>query len=505
MGSYLLGLDAGNTMLKAVLFDLDGNEVAVCSKDGTSAYPQVGYVERDMNELWSQAQAAISGCIAKTEIDTSDILAVGCSGHGNGLYLLDKNKEALLGIQSLDSRAMGLVDRWQKDGTADSLYRLCLQKPWSSQTPTLLAWVKENDPELYANIGTIFLCKDFVTYKLTGVLGSDFSDMSGCAFLKLPERTYDIELLDLFGVAECEDKLPPLAEPYEVVGTINATAASQTGLLEGIPVVAGLFDVVASALGSGVVELGEASIVAGTWCINQVIVEKPLVDDTIFMTSTFREDRYMELESSATSAANLEWFVREFIEPCMDQDNGISPFHVCNDLVAGVELNAGLPIYHPFLYGSSTNGAARAGFYGIGGWHGRSEMLYALYEGVVFSHRKHVETLRAVGADFNKVILSGGGSRSPIWPQMFADILNVPVSIAKCHETGALGAAITAGIGAGVFDGYETGVRQMTKLDRNYIPNPEKQEVYAKRYEIFSALCDDLGPSWDKLKSLSNN
>jgi len=504
MAGYLLGLDAGNTIIKAVLFDLEGRQLAVSAVDGASQYPQPGYVERDMNELWGQAIEAIRGCITSAGVDSADIRAVGCSGHGNGLYLLDQDSEPLLGIQSLDSRAMGLVEKWGKDGTADKVYPLCLQKPWPSQTPTLLAWVKENQPDLYAEIGTVFLCKDFVTYKLTGKPGSEISDMSGCGFLKLPQCEYDVDLLEAFGIADCRNKLPPLAKPYDVVGTVSGQAASQLGLAEGTPVVAGLFDVVASALGSGVIDLGAASIVAGTWSINQVIVDKPLVDDSIFMTSCFRNNRYMEIEASATSAANLEWFVKEFIEPGLDHDSGLSPFDICNDLVAGVELDAGLPIYHPFLYGSSTNGAARAGFYGIGGWHGRAHMLHALYEGVVFGHRKHVETLRAAGAGFDRAILSGGGSRSPVWPQMFADILDVPVSIAQCQETGALGAAIAAGIGAGVFDDYETGVAKMARIDRHYQPNADTQDIYSARYEIYTDLCDDISGSWEKLKNLTN-
>ncbi len=501
MAGYLLGLDAGNTIIKAVLFDLDGQQLAVATKDGTSQFPKPGYVQRDMNELWGQAIDAISNCIKKSGVDAKDIQAIGCSGHGNGLYLLDQKKEALLGIQSLDSRAMGLVERWTVDGTAEKVYPLCLQKPWPSQTPTLLAWVKENEPETYAKIGTVFLCKDFVTYKLTGVLGTDISDMSGCGFLKLPECQYDTTILDAMGIADCKDMLPPLANPFDKIGTITSEVADLTGLAEGTPVVAGLFDVVASALGSGVIDMGAASIVAGTWSINQVIVEKPLIDDSIFMASSFRKDLYMEIEASATSAANLEWFVKEFIEPGLDHASEISPFDICNDLVATVELDPTLPIYHPFLYGSSTNGAARAGFYGIGGWHGRAHMLHALYEGVVFGHRKHVETLRAAGAEFDRVVLSGGGSRSPVWPQMFADILDVPIAVAQCQETGALGAAIAAGIGTEVFADYETGVAKMARIDRHYEPIKINQDIYNARYEIYTDLCDDVSGSWDKLKN----
>ncbi len=505
MASYLLGIDGGNTIVKAVLFDLNGRELAVAAVDGKSQYPSPGYVERDMNELWDQTTQAIQACIQKAGIDAQDIQAIGCSGHGNGLYLLDKKREALLGIQSLDSRAMGLVDRWQADGMADYIYPRSLQKPWPSQTPTLLAWVKQFQPDLYGQIGTVFLCKDFITFKLTGRLGSDISDMSGCAFLKMPECEYDPEILKAYGVEECADKLPPLAKPYEVVGQITSDAATQTGLKEGTPIVGGLFDVVASALGSGVAAQGSASIVAGTWSINQVIVEAPLVDDRIFMVTAFGENMFMEVESSATSAANLEWFVKEFIEPGLEHSHGVSPFDICNDLVASVDPDEGLPLYHPFLYGSSTNGAARAGFYGIGGWHGRAHMLHALYEGVVFGHRKHIETLRAAGAPFEQAVLSGGGSRSPVWPQMFADILNVPVSVSACQETGALGAAITAGIGAGVFADYAAGVKKMTRLDRHYIPNPDRQAVYDARYNLYLELADSLSGPWNKLKTLSRS
>lgn len=504
MTSYLLGLDAGNTVCKAVLFDLQGHEIAVSAVDGTSSYPKPGYVERDMNELWEQARKAISDCMEKAGVQTSDILAIGCSGHGNGLYLLDDNNEALLGIQSLDSRAMGLVERWQADGTADRVYPLTLQKPWPSQTPTLLAWVKENQPEIYAKIGTVFLCKDFITFKLTGNLGSDISDMGGCSLLQMPDSNYNSDILAVFGIEDCEAKLPQLSQPFDVVGKVTGDAASQTGLMEGTPVVAGLFDVVASALGSGVVDLGAASIVAGTWSINQVVTDQPIVDDSIFMVSSFGKNRFLEMDNSATSAANLEWFVKEFIEPGLDRNGEVSPFDICNDLVADVKLEPSLPVYHPFLYGASSNGAARAGFYGIGGWHGRAHMLYALYEGVVFAHRKHIETLRKAGVKIDKAVLSGGGSRSPVWPQMFADILNLPITIAECQETGALGAAITAGIGIGVFKDYEAGVASMTRPDRHYSPNVAAQAIYEARYEIYSELTEGMSGAWDKLKDLKS-
>ncbi|NKB53373.1 MAG: hypothetical protein GKR97_14305, partial [Rhizobiaceae bacterium] len=196
---YLLGLDAGNTVIKAVLFDLSGNEIAKYARDGQSSTPEPGHVERDLTELWRNACEVIRSCIDKAGINASDIVGIGCAGHGNGLYLLDKQDAPLLAIQSLDTRAAGIAEKLSEAGNGDKLHGLCLQKPWPSQTPTLLAWIKANRPDIYAATGTVFLCKDFITFNLTGEKVSDISDMSGCGFLSMPDCSYDDRLLAHYG------------------------------------------------------------------------------------------------------------------------------------------------------------------------------------------------------------------------------------------------------------------------------------------------------------------
>ncbi|SDR25169.1 FGGY-family carbohydrate kinase [Pseudovibrio sp. Tun.PSC04-5.I4] len=488
MGSYLLGLDAGNTVIKAVLFDLTGRIVSMAGRDGVSSSPTPGHVLRDLEELWSNAASVISKVITDASISPDEIVGVGCAGHGNGLYLLDKQEKPLLAVQSLDTRAIETVERYQTEGKADPLYDLCLQKPWVSQTPTLLRWVKDNAPETYAQIGTVFLCKDFITHKLTGKRVSDISDMSGCGLLNMQSNAYDAELMKLYGLSDAMEFLPELLAPEECAGKITAQAVETTGLAEGTPVVAGLFDVIASALGSGVVKQGEASIVAGTWSINQVITEKPLHDPRVFMASSFGPGKLMEIEASATSAANLEWYVREFIERVNPQLEGAEAFALCNEMVQSVTPSDDLPFVLPFLYGSGPEPRARASFIGIAGWHSQAHLLYALYEGVAFEHRRHIEQLKAAGATFESAILSGGGSRSQIWPQIFADVLNIPLSISDCQETGALGAAIAAGVGAGVFYEFEAGVEAMTNQTRNYAPQADLRNLMDRRYTKFQKL-----------------
>ena len=498
MGKYLLGLDAGNTVIKAVLFDLKGNQIAVSQENGATLTPQPGHVERDLNELWSQSGVAIRSCLEKAAIDPREIVGIGCAGHGNGLYLLDQEQKPLLAIQSLDNRAAAIAKNLDHL-VGDRLYDICLQRPWSSQTPTLLAWVKQYKPDLYSKIGTAFLCKDYVNYKLTDVISSDKSDMAGCGFLQMPDCSYSDELLEVYGLADAKKFLPSLFHSAEIVGQVSAEAAAHTGLFEGTAVIAGAFDVVASALGSGTVKTGQASVIVGTWSINQVIVEELALDGDIFMCCAFDEKRFLEIESSATSAVNLEWFVHELMGSDIDRLKGTNQtvFDLCNELIATVDLVPDLPIFHPYIYSGATSSTHKGGFYGLCGWQGRAHMLYSLFEGVAFGHKQHIEKLYRNGIDIKLIILSGGGSRSLIWPQLFADVLGVEVSVAKAEETGALGSAIAAGVGVGLLKDYADGVEQMTNLKQIYQPNTEKAQFYSDRYARFLKIADAMASVWE--------
>ncbi|MDU0306128.1 FGGY-family carbohydrate kinase [Rhizobium sp. 10PS4] len=500
MGNYLLGLDAGNTVIKAVIFDRAGNEIAAASEEGHSRMPSPGHVERGLDELWANARQVIRACIEKAKIQPEEIAAIGCAGHGNGLYALDRDGAPLIGIQSLDTRAAGLVDEWREAGVGDRTYPIARQRPWPSQTPTLLAWLKRHRPELFNRIGTVFLSKDFVVNRLTGRRVSEVSDMSGAGLLDLAARRYDKALMEAYGLDDCMDLLPPLIESADIAGTVTEEVATQTGLAAGTPVVGGLFDVVASALGSGVSRTGSASIIAGTWSINQVVIDSPDLDGPVFMSSTFDRSRYMAMENSATSAANLEWLVREFFEG--EHEGGVSPFDACCALAGAIEPAADDPLYHPYLYGAQQDGHARAGFYGIAGWHTKGHLVRALLEGVAFGHRQHIETIRKAGAVFNEAVLSGGGSRSLIWPQIFADVLGVPVTVARSRETGALGAAIAAGTGVGVFADFGAGAAAMVRTERHYRPDVSLEAHYARRYALYQDIAEAMAPLWRRLTAV---
>lgn len=506
MGRYLLGIDNGSTVSKAALFDLKGQEIAVASCAADTEYPHPGWTERDMDLLWQSTATAVREVLARSGIKPEEIAGIGNTGHGNGVYLLDKKGQPLRnGIQSMDTRAAGIVNEWLQQDLHGQVFPYMLQVLWPAQPTALLAWIKENEPQNYERIGAILMVKDYILYRLTGEISGDYTDMSGANLMDVRNKCYSRELMDLYGLSAVFDALPPLRQGSEVVGLVTSTASQETGLAVGTPVVGGLFDVDASAIGSGVINPNQACIIMGSWSINEVITENPIVDPSIFMTTIFADaDYFLTIEGSATSATNLAWFVQQCCgdERVEAKKRGVSVYEICNEEVASVPPESFNIIFHPFLYGSYVQPTARAGFYGVGGWHTRAHLLRALYEGVVFGHLNHIEKLREAGAQINGARLAGGGSRSAVWSQMFADTIQVPMEVSDGNELGARGVALAAGIGAGIYRDFAEAVREAVKVVSVYDPNPATTPHYLARYAEYKRLVEVMQEPWDALNEL---
>jgi L-xylulokinase len=506
MGPYFLGIDNGNTVSKAALFDLHGKEIAIASCKVDTIYPHPGWTERDMEMLWQSTASAIREVLAKSGVRSEDIAGIGNTGHGNGVYLLDKEGKALRnGIQSMDSRAAGVVAEWNQRNLAAGVFPYTIQSFWPAQPNALLAWIKRNEPQNYERIGAILMCKDYVKYRLTGEITTDFTDMSATSLIDVRNRRYSRELMALYDLAEIYDALPPLKRSYEVAGQVTRTAAEETGLAAGTPVVGGIFDCDASGAGCGAVKAGQACIIVGTWGINEVITQDPLVDPNLFMTTLFADPGlFLTIEASATSATNLEWFVAQCCgdERAEAKRRGISVYEVCNEEVASLAPGSTNIVFHPFLFGSNVQSTARAGFYGVAGWHTRAHLLRALYEGVVFCHLSHIEKLRAAGAQINLARMTGGGSRSQVWTQMFADTIQLPMEVSDGTELGARGAALSAGIGAGVYRDYAEAVEQAVSIVRVQEPIPANTLLYLERYAEYQRLIKVMQEPWKALNKL---
>jgi L-xylulokinase len=511
MSEYLLGIDNGNTVSKAAIFDLQGREIKVTSRKVESEYPRQGWTERSMDALWQATATTVSEALGSSGIKPEQIIAIGTSGHGNGLYLLDKQgRPARPGIQSLDSRATDIIDSWNRKRLHDQVFPYTTQSLWPGQPNALLAWIKQNEPQVYQRIGAVLMVKDYIKYCLTGEITSDFSDMSGTSLLDVRNKCYSEELLGLYDLKELRPALPTLMNSFEIAGRVTPDAARATGLAIGTPVVGGLFDVDASALGAGVYRPGQVCIIAGTWSINEIVTSDPILDPALFMTSIFTvPDLWLTLEASATSATNLEWFVTQFCaeEKAVAQKRGISVYEVCSEMVDSLPPGGSDIIFHPFLFGSNVQASARAGFYGIAGWHSKAHMLRALYEGVVYGHLSHLAKLRdsdGSGDRIEVVRLSGGGAHSSVWTQIFADTLQLPMEVPEGTEIGARGAAMSAGIGVGVYKDHTDAVATAVKVKRRQEPNPEATPFYLERFNEYKELANCMQEPWDRLSRLKH-
>ena len=204
----------------------------------------------------------------------------------------------------------------------------------------------------------------------------------------------------------------------------------------------------------------------------------------------------MAIEASATSAGEFDWFVHEMMADTARHAGRAAALERCGEMVRDIAPSQDLPLFHPYLYGSTSSRPARAGFYGIGGWHGLAQLAYAVFEGVVFAHRRHVAKLRAAGALIESAVLSGGASRSEVWTQMFADVLSLPIATAASTETGALGAAVAAAVGVRSHADLDEAVSRMSRRTRLFEPRQERASVFAERFRQFEEIAVAMGPIW---------
>ena len=500
MSPYLLGIDSGNTGIKAVVFDEEGYERGVGNVANRQMNPHPRWVEQDMNTVWESCQTAVREALLAAGIDGNEVSAVGVSGHGDGVYLVDERGEPVRpGIQSMDSRAHKLLEHWNETGVGDRVLKFNGQRPFAALPPVLLAWFTENQPGVLEKTSRVLYVKDWVRYKLTGEYATDPSEASS-GFTDVRTQDYGDEAFDLYGLEEVRGKLPRIAGCTEVVGGVTEEAARLTGLKAGTPVVGGAHDVDCSSVGVGCVEPGDLTMIAGTWSINEVVNDEPTFNEGAACRNFVKPGLWLNMSASPTSATNLEWMVSRIfpLEARRSREVGVSPFAFVNEEVKKVMNDDSRVFYHPFLYSSPHGDDASGGFFGLRGWHTRGHILRALLEGVAFNHKTHVDILRSA-FDIKRVRLTGGGSTSRTWSQIFADTLGETVEVTGAGETGALGAALCAGVGTGVYDSLDDAASSVVRTFRIHEPDPRNTERLAEAYDTYRAIISALEPVWPRM------
>ncbi len=448
---YFIGLDNGGTSVKAGVYDLQGNEIAIARVYVEQIAPKDGWIERDIDQVWEANCSVMKKAVAVSGIDPREIQGIAITGYGNGAFFLKEDLSSAYKnncILSGDMRAKEYVKNYISNGTIDKIIDKTNQSLWAGQMTPLIAWMQDHFPETMAETKYIMSCVDYLRAKLTGV----------------PER---------------------------------------------VPVMGGLFDVTSCALACGLIDTSALCVVLGTWSINEFLIRKPIADKNFFMTTLYSiQDYYLALEGSTTSASNLQWFVDRFMqeEKRKMEEAGKDVYEECERMIASVPYDDSTIVFMPFLYGTNVNLDAKSCFMGINGRHTKAHMLRAVYEGIVFSHMYHIEKLYKYKENEISVIrIAGGGSGSDQWIQMFADALQKPVEVPCAKELGALGAAVCAMIGSGYYNSFEEAQEHYMRIRKVYQPNPERAEYYQKKYELYKSLLLTMDPVWKEWEPLEKD
>ena len=504
---YFLGIDNGGSVTKAALYSSSGEEIAVCSVETEMITPKIDFTERNMDEMWEANCRVIRDLLKKSGIAPESIAGIACCGHGKGLYLWGKDgKPVRNGIISTDNRAWRYPIQWQEDGTAQKVFAISYQSILACQPVSLLAWLRDNEPECIDKIQWVFECKDYVRFRLTGEACAEITDYSGANFLNLKTRQYDPELLKLFGIEFAQSMLPPLKNSADICGYISEEAARATGLQAGTPVAGGMFDIDACAIAVDAAHEDRVCMITGTWSINEYIRREAVLDGSVLLNSIFcLPEYYLIEECSPTSAGNNEWFINAMMPELRDKakQEGKSVYDVVNALVESVPFDEFCPIFLPFLMASNVHPNAKASFVGLSNYHTRAHVVRSIYEGIVFSHKYHFDKLmKTRDKSVSEIRLAGGVANSRVWTQIFADVMQYPIVVVDVGETGALGCAMTAAVAVKEYADFEQAAQKMVKVKYQLMPDKKAVPVYEKKYVMYRKVIDSLNIIWDDMQKL---
>lgn len=494
MEKYYIGVDNGGTFIKASLFDAGGKQLWCEKVKNDTSVCRDGRVELDPDYLWQLNCDCVSNLIKNSKIPVEMIQNIGIAGQGKGLYIVDGEGKAIRkAITSADSRAWEIVKDWQDKGIAEEIYKYTYQGLFSSHPVSILRWVKENEPENYKKIKWVLSMKDFLVYRMTNIAVSDYCNQSGNSYMNLNTAEYEPKIFEMLGIEEMYDKLPPLHYAAEICGEVTAEAAKRMGCLPGTKVIAGMFDVNASAIGMGLVTEDRIGVIAGTCGVNAYIAKEPVGNHSVLMNSYYCIPGYYYIEEgSNTSTGMIEWVIDTlFSEEKKTKGNGI--YEYLDEIVQNQSLNEEGICFLPFLYGSALNSRSRGTWTGLSPVDDRNDMLCACYEGIVFTHKWHIDRLLKNREKPDAIRLAGGIVHSKVWVKLFADILQLPIEIVDGEDIGGCGLAIVSNIASGEYPTYEDAVEKCIRVKETIYPDKVFEDIYEKKYKYYLSIAEKLG------------
>lgn len=505
---YLLGIDLGTSGTRTVLFNLSGEVILAKSAEYPLYQPNNGWAEQDPKDWWDAAVATIGYVVRESGVNPSDIASLGISGQMHGLVMLDEQGEVLRpSIIWADQRTGEECAEMTRIIGYDRLIAVTANPALTGFTASKILWVRNHQPDIYKRCRHILLPKDYLRYKLTGDFATEVSDASGMQLLDVPHRRWSDEVLGKLHIDR--EMLARVYESPEVTGHISPMAARLTGLSESTLVVGGAGDNAAAAVGTGTVVDGKAFTTIGTSGVVFAHTSSPAIDPKgrvhTFCCAVPGAWHVMGVVQSA--GLSKRWIRDTCCEKEIEQaeKKGVDPYVLLDALAGESPVGANRLIFLPYLMGERTphlDPDCRGVFFGLSAMHGKRDLIRAVMEGVSYSLKDSLDILDKMGVKPQSMLLTGGGAKSSFWRQVLADVFDCPVQTIRSSEGPALGVAILAGVGAGLYPSVEEACESLVHPASVFQPNPENAARYAKYHRLYQKLYPALKDSFKELAGL---
>jgi xylulokinase len=478
--------------------DLAGAILHIAAREHDQIVPQFGWAEQRPLDWWDGVSASIRDVLAAVEDGRERVAAICACGQMHGTVLVDDRGQPTREAAPLwnDKRTAGLVADFEREYGASAYLAESGNPPTPAWPAFKLLWLKRNDPEAYKAARVVLMPKDYINLRLTGEIAMDSGDAS-CSFLMNPQtRRWSETMIGLLDLDAA--KLPPIRDPLEILGTVTAEAARETGLHEGTPVLVGGADYPMALLGSGACRPALASDVTGTSCILTLIADAPLLDPEVCNVATV-EGHWGPFVLLETGGDAMRWARRAFHEKALAYSD-------ITARAASAPAGSDGLFFMPYLTGErlGAHRNARAQFFGLGAGHGLAHLHRAVLEGVAFAAARHLRIMeKAAGRKLERVIASGGGAKTELWLKIKASVYGVPIVVPKEPECGVIGCAALAATAVGRFGRLEDAVAAYVRYVDEVKPDPGWAHTYARMQPVFDRLYAHSQALYDDLDALA--
>jgi len=508
MASYQLGIDYGTGGAKACIIDEEANVVSYAFREYPIIVNKEGWSEHDPVLYWEVTCTLIKECLAKGNVDPRDIKGIGTSSACPSTVMVDKYHEPVnLAYNLLDLRATKEVKWLQENIGEKKLFELTGNRLEDHPLIVNLMWEKANRRESYEKIDQILTIDGFIRLKLTGKSTVNFSNAAyyGVAY-DIIKNKFDEEILSAIGIPL--DKLPEAFQCEEIIGQVTKKAAAETGLVEGIPVVAGQTDCNAGWMGAGAIEVGDMQMNLGT-CGNFgiVIPEVSNLHDALAYSAYSLKDTYIVGAGTSTGGQSLRYLRDNFsqLEVAVENLAGINAYELLDREAERVGIGSEGLIILPYLMGERSpiwDEEARGVIFGLSLNHHKCHVVRAMMEGVAYALYDSFCVVKDIGIKVKyPIVLNEGGAKSKIWRRIITDVFNVPTVLTKSRVGAPFGDAILSGVATGMFKDYS-----ITKEKAEYIdlmePNEKNYEIYMEYFKLYKDIYSHLKNDFQKLAEL---